>query len=550
MTTEDLRHALSADTRPDYAASERLARTVVPHLTVLYHDDARRIGEGCPLTALPAGRSVAVSRLEPYFMAPGGERKPLASLHLSRGPLWLRPAGDGVEVDAAETSTRVIVDGVPVESGRMALERSALESGAVLQLAESVVLLLHLRDPVPQRTRHRYGLVGDSDLLLRVRRDIERVAALHVPVLLRGETGTGKEMVARALHGHSPRRNGPFVTVNMAAIPSSLAAAELFGAERGAYTGAERPRAGYFEQAHGGTLFLDEIGETPDEIQPLLLRALESGEIQRVGAGAKRTVDVRLIAATDAALEQRVMGGHFRAPLLHRLAGFDVRLPPLTERRDDVGRLVRFFISEDGARGPSDGRPTTTEPPNPDMRWLRGSLFARLAGHDFPGNVRQLKNLVHQLMIIGDRAAPGELSSRLEELLAADHALRGAASAEEKAPSAVAPAPSAVAPVPPKVYRKPADIDEDELLDALRAHDFRILPTAKALGVSRTSLYHMIERSTRVRKPADLSRAELERMADEHDGRVEDMARALEVSKPGLEQRLRQLDLLSLLRRN
>ncbi|MEO1088096.1 MAG: sigma-54 factor interaction domain-containing protein, partial [Acidobacteriota bacterium] len=366
MTTEDLRHALSADTRPDYAASERLARTVVPHLTVLYHDDARRIGEGCQLTALPAGRSVAVSRLEPHFAAPGGERKPLASLHLSRGPLWLRPVGDGVELDATETSTRVVAGGAEV-AGRVVVERAALESGVVLQLAESVVLLLHLRDPVPQRTRHHYGLVGDSDLLLRVRRDIERVAALHVPVLLRGETGTGKEMVARALHEHSHRQAGPFVTVNMAAIPPSLAASELFGAERGAFTGAERPRAGYFEQAHGGTLFLDEIGETPDEIQPLLLRALESGEIQRVGAGSKRTVDVRLIAATDAALEQRVMGGQFRAPLLHRLAGFDIRLPPLTDRRDDLGRLVRFFIADHGAASQGSAAPATAQsPPAPD----------------------------------------------------------------------------------------------------------------------------------------------------------------------------------------
>ncbi|MEM1178135.1 MAG: sigma 54-interacting transcriptional regulator [Acidobacteriota bacterium] len=542
MTTEDLRHALSADTRPDYAASERLVRTAIPCLTVLYHDNARRIGETCLLTALPAGRSVDVSRLDPQFAAPGGKRRPLADLHLSRAPLRLRPSGDAIELDPTDTTTRVVVDG-ELAVAPLTLDRSRLEDGAVVQMSESVVLLLHLRDPVPQRTAKHFGLVGDSDLLLRVRRDIERVAPLHVPVLLRGETGTGKEMVAQALHRHSPRQSGPFVTVNMAAVPPSLAASELFGAERGAYTGAERPRAGYFEQAHGGTLFLDEIGETPDEIQPLLLRALESGEIQRVGAGTKRTVDVRLIAATDAALEQRVLGGEFRAPLLHRLAGFDIRLPALTRRRDDIGRLVRFFVADHLAQtDPSMATPEAAVPPDAvDLKWLRGTLFARLAGHDFPGNVRQLRNLVHQLLILGDRSAPGELAARLEELLAADQALRAAPAA----PAADSPPPVDAKPV----YRKPSEIPEEELLKALRDHDFRILPTAKALGVSRTSLYHMIERSSRVRKPSELRRDELETAAADFGGQLQAMATALEVSKPGLEQRLRQLDLLSLVKR-
>ena len=534
-SSEDLRYALSADTRTDFDIAESIQRASIPCLTVLYHDDTGRIGEESMLTQLPAGRPVSVSRLEPSFIAPGAKRRPLADLHLSRAPLTIRAlAKEAIEIDTSSTSTPVAIDGQPVK-GALTIDAERLGHGVILQLAESVVLLLHRRDPVPNRGTRHFDLVGDSDEILRLRRDIERVAQLDVPVLLRGETGTGKEMVARALHAYGVRARGPLVTVNMAAVPSSLAASELFGAERGAYTGAERPRQGYFEQADGGTLFLDEIGETPDEIQPLLLRALESGEIQRVGAGSKRTVDVRLIAATDAKLEQRVSSGDFRAPLLHRLAGFDIRLPPLRDRRDDLGRLVRHFAElslAEQSRDRDKGRL--------DLRWLRGSLFTRLALHEFPGNVRQLKNVVHQLSIIASQAAPGEMAQRLEELLSAESAPRPESSATASAPSI-----SSEKKVP---HRRPTDIDEEELIAALRENGFRILPTARALGLSRTSLYHMIERSSRLRKPVDFQAAELEAAAREHGGDARKMAAALEISQPGLEQRLRQLDLLDLLR--
>src|SRR5262249_34932398 len=156
--------------------------------------------------------------------------------------------------------------------------------------------------------------------------------------------GTGKELVARAIHESGRRRGAVCLSVNMGAIPPSLATSELFGAVRGAYTGAVRDHLGYFQRAHGGTLFLDEIGETPPEVQVMLLRVLEPGEVQRVGSPQTQKVDVRLIAATDADLERALHEGRFRAPLLHRLSGYEIYIPPLRERRDDFGRLLFHFL--------------------------------------------------------------------------------------------------------------------------------------------------------------------------------------------------------------
>ncbi|MEM6795114.1 MAG: sigma-54 dependent transcriptional regulator [Acidobacteriota bacterium] len=539
MTASDSwQRQLSADTRPDVEAPHAWTKTLVPGLTLLFHGTLSRVGESAMLTELMSDREAPISRLEPYFVGPGQPRRPLADPYLSRKPWCIRPAtlDGGLEIDAGGTPTAVIVNGTPLASTRL-LSSEEVDRGVVIQLAESVVLLLHRRHPVPFRLGESFDLVGESDGLLQVRRDIERVASLDVPVLLRGETGTGKEMVARAIHAHGQRRGGPLVSVNMAAIPATLAASELFGATRGAYTGAVAQRHGYFQQANGGTLFLDEIGETPEDVQPLLLRALETGEIQSVGGDRPRTVDVRLIAATDAELESRIAQGRFRAPLLHRIAGYDLRLPPLRQRKEDLGRLFFHFLKLELAG-------VEEQMPRKAPEWLRGSLLARLALYDWPGNVRQLRNLVRQLVIIARSAAPGEVAHRLEELISAEE------SCQSEAPNAAA---SSAPPVPAgprkKSYRRPAEVSEEELLEALRSNGFRILPTARALGISRTSLYHLIARSERVRKPADLRVEELRLAAEKHRGSLSAMARDLEVSEPGLEQRLRQLDLRHLLRK-
>jgi len=530
--SEDLRRRLEAETRPETLTRLSLDSIQVPGLTVLYHPDLQRIGERVALTGLAAGREELLSRREPLFSQPGqGYVHPLGDLYLSRSPIRLAAGGapGTVLLDCRETSMPVLVDGEPV-SGVRELSAAEVERGVVLLLAHRVVLLLSRLDPLPPTGLPDFGLVGESVPVIRLRQEIRRVADLAVPVLLRGETGTGKELVARALHEAGPRRHRPFFTINMGALPPTLAAAELFGATRGSFTGADRARTGYFSRAHGGTLFLDEIGETPPEVQVLLLRTLETGEIQPVG-GEPQRVDVRLIAATDADLEAASAAGRFRAPLLHRLAGYEVRLPPLRARRDDFGRLLLCFLRQElEAMGelhllatPPDGRP-----------WLPAPLVARLAAFAWPGNLRQLRNAVRRIAVAG-RGAGEVTEGPWTEGLFLDAAVPD--------PAEAVPAAPAAAKTPRKEYRRPEEVGDEELLAALRANRWLLKPTAEQLGISRTSLYSKIEKSPTIRKAADLSRQEIAECSERCKGDLDAMVAVLEVSKRGLQRRMAQLGL-------
>ena len=380
----------------------------VPGLTILCHPQVERAGERAALLDLSSGRETLLSRTEPAFSPPGElAPRPLAVPYLSRRPWLLRAAADGgVTLLRGDSPMSLAANGEPVD-GEAGFSAAEVDRGVVLLLADRVVLLLHRFRSVMDDSLPRYGLVGLSDSLLDLCRQIARVADLNVPVLLRGESGTGKELVAAALHRASSRRDRPFLALNMGALPASLAAAELFGATRGAYTGAEHARRGYFRRAHGGTLFLDEIGEASQEVQPLLLRALESGEIQPLGSEETARVDVRVVAATDADLEQAVAAGRFRAPLLHRLGGYAIRLPPLRERRDDIGRLFFHFLREELA---VVGEERRLADPGPDAQpWPPAAWIARFAAAPWPGNVRQLRNVARSLAIesrgsVGDAA--------------------------------------------------------------------------------------------------------------------------------------------------
>jgi anaerobic nitric oxide reductase transcription regulator len=235
-------------------------------------------------------------------------------------------------------------------------------------------------------------LLGTSAAVRRLRDEVALVARSDLAVLITGETGVGKELVARLIHAASPRHDEALIQVNCAALPVSIAESELFGHVAGAFTGAARDRAGKFEVASGGTLFLDEIGELPLELQPKLLRALQYGEIQRVGSDRVHRVDVRVIAATNRHLEQEVAAGRFRADLFHRLAVFPLRVPPLGERREDIAQLAAFFADANGRRL-GLGR----------VKFADAAL-ARLGEAEWPGNVRELENVVSRAVL---RAAAG-----------------------------------------------------------------------------------------------------------------------------------------------
>jgi two-component system nitrogen regulation response regulator GlnG len=231
-------------------------------------------------------------------------------------------------------------------------------------------------------------IIGEAPAMQEVFRAIGRLSRSNITVLINGESGTGKELVARALHRHSPRKDAPFIALNMAAIPRDLLESELFGHERGAFTGAQNRRIGRFEQADGGSLFLDEIGDMPAELQTRLLRVLADGEFYRVGGHTPIKVDVRIIAATHQNLEMLVKEGRFREDLYHRLNVIRVHIPPLRERREDIPPLLRFFLDR------------AAQELNVEPKTIRPDVATYLSKFDWPGNVRQLENLCRWLTVM------------------------------------------------------------------------------------------------------------------------------------------------------
>jgi formate hydrogenlyase transcriptional activator len=232
------------------------------------------------------------------------------------------------------------------------------------------------------------GIIGDSQALRAVLREVDLVAPTTSTVLIQGETGTGKELIARAIHRLSPRRNAPFVTLNCAAIPATLIESELFGHERGAFTGALMQRMGRFEMAHGGTLFLDEIGEIAPDMQVKLLRVLQEHEFERLGGSRSIHVDVRVVTATNRDLWKMVEDNHFRADLFYRLSVFPVSLPPLRDRREDIPALVRHFMTQHAVQM------------NKIAEYVSAETMQAMLAYDWPGNVRQLQNFVEHGVII------------------------------------------------------------------------------------------------------------------------------------------------------
>ncbi|UZD65642.1 sigma-54-dependent transcriptional regulator [Marinobacter sp. AN1] len=326
------------------------------------------------------------------------------------------PGMHGMEVLAEVTR---LYPGLPVimisAHGDTRAAVQAVKAGATDYLTKPFALdeLLHIIDTVTDRARmqeeldyHRQrsanasGLVGSSQAMQALWQTLQRVAASSTGrVLLLGESGTGKAVVARAIHEQSPRADGAFVEINCAALPEQLIEAELFGAEKGAYTGAHQKRSGLVSLAHGGTLFLDEIGELPLSLQAKFLHFLENGDYRPVGATASHTADVRVVAATNRSLEEEVRAGRFREDLYFRLNVIELTIPPLRERGEDLQELLDRFIE---AQAREEGCRPVTIPPE---------TLERLQAYKWPGNVRELRNLVERLTILhpGQRIRPDQL---------------------------------------------------------------------------------------------------------------------------------------------
>ncbi len=323
-----------------------------------------------------------------------------------------------------------------------------------------------------QSAAARYGIIGTAPPLLRALGELERVSGATASVLLLGESGTGKELFARALHLSSPRRDAPFIKVNCAAIPEALFESELFGHERGAFTGAHGERAGWFELADGGTIFLDEIGELPLALQTKLLRTLQEGTILRLGGKREKKIDVRLVAATHRDLDQEVTRGHFRRDLYYRLYVIPIRLPSLRERSEDIPLLTLHFLN----------RANQAHQRNVN---LTPAALARLARHAWPGNIRELTNVIERMVLLAD--VPLVQEATVQRLLsdgAREHA--GVASGPPLPPVAATPAPpeASVGAGAVRDYWPANSHPEQALVDALARHKGNQSRAAQSLGMT------------------------------------------------------------------
>lgn len=351
---------------------------------------------------------------------------------------------NGTMVDGYRVGAVYLPDDAEVVVGRTRLRYRVLERELEIALT----------------ARTNFGqLLGHSVAMRAAFAVLERAARSDATVLILGESGTGKELAARGVHESSPRKDGPFVVFDCGAAAPTLVESQLFGHARGAFTGAHEARAGVFEEANGGTLVLDELGELPLELQPKLLRVLESRTLQRVGEAKPRSVDVRFVACTNRNLEEEVRAGRFRQDLFYRLSVISVRLPPLRERKEEIPRLIRHFASKLRIDDPPDIPP---------------SLAAMLRNHDWPGNVRELRNFVERWVVLGD-VDPTALSLP-----------QGTPTPSEELPIDL--------PFHEAKQRWTEQLERAYLTRLLAAHGDNISEAARAAGLSRQSCYRLMEK--------------------------------------------------------
>ncbi len=497
---------------------------------VLCHPELDRVGE-----ALGWQERVEFAADEGVFGFPGAAGNTLGEAALGQTRVCLHDDGERLTITVRGSVGAVSIDGEAV--GRtVEFPLSRLHAGVCIRVERTLLWLA--RGPAPSQGPTLHGLIGVSAAIEGVRSDIELMAGLDLPVLIRGETGTGKERVARAIHAASGRAKGPFICVNMAALAPSTATSELFGHRRGAFTDAVQSHVGAFGLADGGTLFLDEIGETPLAVQNLLLRALDEGEVQPVG-GTTQKVDVRLLTATDADLEQAVGEGSFRDALLHRIAVCNVQMPSLRRRCSDVAMLVAHFLLEHPARAVG-GTPPWRRAAEAGDHWLSPATMLELVSFDWPGNVRQLRNTVTEMGVRcwnQPRALPP--ASWYRSMRGRARTTTGRPRTHESGRTMpVARRRSATS----LAARTPADIPDHRVLEVLRAKGYSINRTAKALGIAKNTLIARMKGMPGVRRAVDLERRDLDRAWQDADGSVETMAQRLEVSSRALKLRITALE--------
>lgn len=563
-------------------------------VVIVFHPDTSRIGQSCSLRLsddLTFGRNTV-------FYASAEKRVGVAldDPYVSRNACRLHREEGAWRLSRESGRSRLRVDGIELTEPILVSDHT-LRCGVVLTLGQRVVLHLRFqttddaaetvaplatRRPVEATSSAEHGahdhskylaqdavreallhlLPGVSQAMENLREAVRIAARSPEDVLLCGPTGTGKERAARALHELGSPPESPWVAVNMSALPPDIAAASLFGVRRGAYTGADAHRQGFFQQAQGGTLFLDEIADAPASVQPQLLRALQEREVQVLG-GAAETVQLRVVAAMET--DPDAPDSPLRASLRFRLGAQEIRLPKLADRREDIGLHAATAFREFARQ---QGTPWAAEFSDPAevLRWVR--CFELLVAYPWPGNVRELLHAVEQIAAASEAALqiPKQLRMRLSGVVASSTdgsampgepvvtgpLVGGASASADKDTSTATSELTPEQPASPYVgiprveeggdevaSVRLADLSDDEFRLAWEAGHREVASVARNLGVSRTAIYRRLQKSSVCRLAADVPLGELLAVLDECRGDLATAAMRLDVSKPGLEARLR-----------
>jgi Nif-specific regulatory protein len=442
-------------------------------------------GEGITGRVLASGQPMLVQDIdaEPQFLARAVSRAQLPQETVAFVAFPIHVNGKTVGVLACHrirSRQRLLNDDMAL------LKILATLAGQILQLQDLLqektqgletrnTLLTHALDAAAVR----YGIIGSSSALLQAIDELERVSQAQASVLLLGESGTGKELFARALHLSSQRRDAPFIKVNCAAIPDTLFESELFGYERGAFTGAASARVGWFEQADHGTIFLDEIGDMPLPMQTKLLRTLQEGSILRLGGKAEIKVDVRVVAATHRDLETDVAKGSFRRDLFYRLNVIPIRLPSLRERREDIHTLAIHFMNR-------------ANQANQRNVYMSPDALQRLEQHPWPGNIRELGNVIERVVLLAD--GPMVSATELERFLPSELA-SPATTASKQVKTPATPLPISAAPLV-RDYLSAHSHTLEELQSTLAQHRGNQSRAAQALGLTVRQFAYRLRKGT------------------------------------------------------
>ncbi|WP_086931998.1 sigma 54-interacting transcriptional regulator [Agarilytica rhodophyticola] len=499
---------------------ENLPRDHGYFLSIVFHPEFGRIGERANISSQLQSHGLCLNRNEPLFFNPKAPNigNPLLDPHISRTPLHIKFGTLNDIAIVSQDKHELVINGAKTREAKIKI--ADLKGGIVIEIARRIVLLLH-RDVEVKTSPDSMNIIGASAAIEEVRNTIKKISGVDIPVLIRGESGTGKELVAKAIHTLSSRKNANFISVNMAALPESLASSTLFGSKKGAFTGAQQEQKGYFRQADKGTLFLDEIGDTPISIQTLLLRTLENNEIQPVGASQPEYVNTRIISATDANLEDKLQDATFRTPLLQRLASYEIYLSPLRERREDIGPIAAHFLKQFilEFNDEIDIENIASE------HWK--TLFSRLCRYDWPGNIRQLKHILQQIVLYNRGENYFRLPEHIDNLLPQETLCKNTSN---KHPTL-------------DKKQKPKDISDRDLELALQDNLWDLKATADALNLSRSSLYNRLDQHPNLKRAKDISNEDIATAYKESNGDLYTMSQTLKISVHALRRRVSELSL-------